>query len=272
MDDTLDRGRHLRLDGANRLGILFEDGGNGVVRGVPIERPAPAQHFVDHGPEREHVAPRVGRLAADLLGRHVQPRPERRANLRQRWSTGGGNRRSRRHHDPVRFVDPGETEVEQLQPSGAGDQDIAGLHVAVRDAAAMRVAESVGEGPCMIDRFFHRQPAASQAGGQRLTLDELHHEVVGVAVLADVEELGDMRMVEGRNRLGFDAEAGAQVRAIAPAMRDDFDRDGAPEARVDGAVYLAHAAVADPGDDFMRSEPGSCREHHRGTSARVGGL
>jgi Tol biopolymer transport system component len=126
----------------------------------------------------------------------------------------------------------------------------------------MSVSQGVGQRPGVIERLSDRQPAACQASGQRLPFDQLHHEVVEVAVLADVEELSDVGMVEGRNRLGFDVEPGSQVRAIAPAIRDDLDRDGAPEARVDRAVDLAHAAVANAGDDFVRSELRPCSERH----------
>jgi len=91
-------------------------------------------------------------------------------------------------------------------------------------------------------------------------------------VLADVEKLSDVGMVQRRNRFGFDVEAGPQVGTILPAIGDDLDRHGTPEARVDRAVHLAHAAVTYPGDDFVRPELRPSSERHGLSSRGVGGL
>ena len=45
--------------------------------------------------------------------------------------------------------------------------------------------------------------------------------------------------------------------------REDFDRDIAAEARIAGAVDLAHAAGADGGQDLIRAEMGAWRQGHR---------
>jgi hypothetical protein len=38
-------------------------------------------------------------------------------------------------------------------------------------------------------------------------------------------------------------------------LREDFDRDNAIEARIPSAVHLAHAALAQWGQQFVRAEP-----------------
>ena len=109
--------------------VLAQDGAHHIRGRFARERPAAGRHFVQHAPEAEDVRPRVDRLAAHLLGRHVTDRPEDHARAaRWRWSTvcvAAGSRR----------VLLGESEVQHLDAAVAGDQhDVLGLEVAVDDA------------------------------------------------------------------------------------------------------------------------------------------
>jgi hypothetical protein len=83
-----------------------------------------------------------------------------------------------------------------------------------------------------------------QRTAERGAIDELHDQIVR----SDIVQLADMRMIQGSNRPGFTLESIAML----PLQR--FDRNRSTETRVDGLVHLSHAAGANQGDEFIRSE------------------
>ena len=65
--------------------------------------------------------------------------------------------------------------------------------------------------------LVERQRALLQAIGERLPLEQLHHEEVRVALVADVEERADVRVVERRDRLRLALEALAALLVLGEA-------------------------------------------------------
>ncbi len=94
----------------------------GVVRRLALD------HVVERGPERPDVAGRGGALAGGHLGSEVARRAGDEARLGQ-----GDVRLGTR-----------DAEVAELQEAVAGDQHVAGLHVAVDDAGPVGGGERVG--------------------------------------------------------------------------------------------------------------------------------
>ena len=95
--------------------------------------------------------------------------------------------------------------------------------------------------------------AIAQAGRKSLSLQQLHHQVVG----SHVVQCADVRMIELRDDLGFACETDRKV------LRGDFDRDFSTEPRVACPVDLAHAAGADRGNNLIRTEPDAWGKSHR---------
>jgi len=77
-----------------------------------------------------------------------------------------------------------------------------------------------------------------------LALDVFHHQVVRT----DVVDLADVRMIQLGDGFGF------AFKAFAEGGLGDFDGYDAVQARIAGAVDLAHAARADGGEDFVGAE------------------
>ncbi len=118
----------------------------------------PGRHLVEHRAEGEDVGARVGLLALELLGRHVLERPEDRAFLRQallRRERRQAARVSRRRHRL------GQAEVEQLD-ARLRQHHVAGLQVAVDDAAPVRLVQRVGDLGADPKRLLERQRALGQ--------------------------------------------------------------------------------------------------------------
>ena len=69
-------------------------------------------------------------------------------------------------------------------------------------------------------------------------------------------------MRQRRHRLRLALEPRERGRILRQPFGQDLDRDVAIQLRVAGAVDLAHAARAERGNDFVRTELGTGRERH----------
>ena len=73
-------------------------------------------------------------------------------------------------------------------------------------------------------------------------------------MIADVVDGDDVGVVERRDGTGLLLEAAEAVGIVREARREHFDRNVAAEARVAGAVDLAHSTFANLGKDLVRPE------------------
>ena len=91
---------------------------------------------------------------------------------------------------------------------------------------------------------------AQQVGGRR-AVDVLHDDVVALAlgVLARVEHLDDVRVLQARRRERLAAEAGDEVLVLGQVLGQQLDRHRALEHRVGGQEHGRHAAGAEPAVD-----------------------
>jgi hypothetical protein len=127
----------------------------------------------------------------------------------------------------------------------------------MHDPRAMRPIERIGDLDRVLKRLFERERAFRESIGKRLTVDVLHHEVVGLIVMPDIVNRADMRMIQRRNDLRLTLEALLKRWIGGEMCRENFDRDGSIQAMVDRFIDLAHAAAADQRNDFVRTESGA---------------
>ena len=126
------------------------------------------------------------------------------------------------------------------------------------DAARVRCRQGVGNLRAVEQGFVHRPRAFLEHAGQRLTLDQLHHQVVR----AHIVERADVRMVQGRDGAGFAGES------CAEAFLAHLDRHGAVQPGVAGAEDAAHAARAEECLDLVRTQA-SDRDRSAAASSRA---
>ena len=69
-------------------------------------------------------------------------------------------------------------------------------------------------------------------------------------------------MVERAGRAGFLLEATKTVRIVGMRGRQDLDRNLPAQARILGAIHLAHCAGANCRDDLIGAEPRAWIEFH----------
>ena len=75
-------------------------------------------------------------------------------------------------------------------------------------------------------------------------------------------DLGDVRMIQRREDLRFALEPGDAVRIVGEDVREDLDRDFAPQLRIARAINLSHAAAAEGSDDLVRPDARAGLDHH----------
>ncbi len=230
------RGRHLRAAQLHVGDVLAHVLHRHRDLVLAAERDLAGEHLVEHDAQRVDVGLAVDLVAERLLGRDV---------------VGGAQ------HAAVRgqaLVDEHarDAEVGHLgRPLGV-DQDVLGLDVAVDDAAVVRGAQRAGDLDRVGDRLGDRQAAqAADALLERLALDVLEHDVgrrvAVVALLAGVDDLDDVRVVELGHGAGLAAEALQLVGVAGRLAMHQLDRDRPLEHGVERPVDRRHAAGADLG-------------------------
>jgi len=116
------------------------------------------------------------------------------------------------------------------------------------------------------ERFGGRERTAGKPVGERLSLDELHHQEMTAVVLVHAVEGADVRVVQRSQRLGFALEASNAIDVGRDGLRQHLDSDIAPEFRVAGAIHLAHSAGTDRDVDDIGAKSCSRSEGHEGGS------
>src|SRR5437879_2513578 len=106
----------------------------------------------------------------------------------------------------------------------------------------------------MIWRAIARASASGMALATSRTrkgssIDELEDKKSRAARFLEAVDGRDVRMIQRREELRFTLESGNSVRVGDEELRQDLDRDLAPELCVARAVDFAHAAGADRADD-----------------------
>ena len=88
---------------------------------------------------------------------------------------------------------------------------------------------------------------------EALAIYVLHRDEVDAVGLADVVDVGDARVVEGRCGTGFVFEAPTAVLALGPCRRQGLESDCPAETRVARQPHLTHAPFTElAGDLEMR--------------------
>jgi hypothetical protein len=116
----------------------------------------------------------------------------------------------------------------------------------VDDAGAVGVVERGGDLAADLDDLAGRERRlAADPLLEVLALDQLHHDVVDVAVAADVVDRDDVGVAQPRGGAGLAAKALEEFGLAAELLAEDLDGDRPPEGRVLGGVDDRHPALAE---------------------------
>ena len=220
---------------------------------LPGERQPSGEELVRHDAEGVQVRARVGRFAADLLGREVLHRPLHAAGLR-RLPVG---------------VRARQAEVGDLHGAAGRHQDVLGLDVAVDDALGMRGLQREQRLSNDLGGLRRLQP---DVGVQQLArgaaADELHDHVVDAVDGAPVVDRHDVRMGQRGRRARLAAEPVDEPLVARQGSVQNLDRDLTSQDGVLRAEDLAHPAGGHAFHDVVAAVEG----HERLASGLAGGL
>ena len=260
-------GLELLVDarGAEGRDVRLPHEREGLLRGLAPKEARAREHLEEHHAEGEEIAPSIEGLAAGLLGRHV---------------------RVLAAEDLGIFAPP------QARLVGARDPEVGDLHLAfvakehvlrrdvpvddlhgptVVTAPAVGVLERLGDLTHDPDAEGQREtiPRPSERHGlaEILAVDVLHRDVVRAALLAQLEDLGDVGVGEARRDLRFAHQQIREARLAHQGGEHPLDDHGLLEAR--GALGprfpdLGHAALGDALEELVRSEDQGNTRHERG--------
>ena len=127
---------------------------------------------------------------------------------------------------------------------------------------ACAAAIASASGIAIVSRSASGRPPLRNRQRERLALDQLHREEQDRSGLLDRVDRDDVRMVQRGGCARFTLEPAEPIGISGKGRRQDFDRDVTAEARVAGAVHLAHAAAAEQRHDLVgpKRRPGG--ENH----------
>ncbi len=220
----------------------------------------PDKALVADNGKRVHVAGRRSLLAERLFRRDVVRGAHHHA--------GAGDRGG------VRGL--GDAEVGQLHRAVGPDHDVARLDVAVHVTAFVRgLQREAGLLQDVQGLLGGEAVVLGQDRGQRLALDQLHHQVRGVlrpvrqrGGLAVVVHGGDAGVVERCGRASLGAEAVQELGVAAQLRLEHLHRDPAVQSGVRGVPHLTHPADRDPAIEPVAIGEQLSRGQHRLSSPR----
>ena len=106
-------------------------------------------------------------------------------------------------------------------------------------------------------RLIDRDRTLGNPISQGQSLDQLQDERLGVFGLLDAVDGRDARVVQAGEDLRFPLEASEPIRVRCKGVRQDLQRDIAPELRVGRLIDLAHSPLADEGGHVIVPEAGA---------------
>src|SRR5258707_9406512 len=199
---------------------------------------------VEDDSERVNVARSRDRVSSDLLGTG-ESRGQKaylRHRLLERRSLGLENLR--------------HPEIEQLGNALFGDEDVAGLDVAVDNQVSVRILHRAADFGKQLEPARNGETVRVAIAVDALAIDVLHHKV-GQAFFgcSAIQQRGDVRMYERGENLPLVPKAGDDEFRVHPAL-DDLDRYLLAVRLVHpfGEVHRAHSAASKLADELVRTD------------------
>ena len=147
----------------------------------------------------------------------------------------------------------GQTEVEHFGVTALGYENVGGLDIAMNDAFRVGCIQRVGHLDAQRQRSRDIERLAADVLAKRLAVQQLHHQEWMARRLTDVVNRANIGMIQRRSRPRLALETLSRS-LRRKSLRQNFDGYVAMQPRVPRAIHLAHPALADGREDFVRPE------------------
>ena len=196
--------------------------------------------------------PRIQRHPFHLFRAHVGGRPHDHALSRLLVHQGGRMGQIRRLGT---FGDRlGQAEIQNLDPVVGRNHHVGRLQVPVDDPSFVGGLQASSNLHRVTHGLLQGQRTVFQELRQRLAIHQLQDEKLPVVHLLEAVDGGDVGVVERCQQPRFALETGQAFRVLGIAGREDLDGDLPVQARIPGAVDLAHAPGPEGSDDLVAAE------------------
>src|SRR5215472_7114439 len=228
-------------------------------RCLPAKRRPPRAHLIHHQPERKQIAPRIQLFPTRLLRRHVRHRSQRHTWACQQ---SFGRRRRHRRHTHSRHSRPllRQSKIEHLCVAAFRQENIGRLDIPVHDPLRMRRVQRIRDFNAPLHQLVQRHRPLRDALPQRLPFQAFHRDERASALLANVVDRANVRMIQPRRRLRFPLEAFQRLCVIGQLFRQKLQCHRTFQPRIFGPIHHSHSAAAQPlhnsvmRNDFSRQE------------------
>ena len=203
----------------------------------------PGERVEEHAAERVDVGAPVHLLAADLLRRDVVDGPDELAGAGQPLRGGGV------------LGEPEVRQVDVVALVAALDEDVAGLDVAVHEAAGVRRVErapDVGDDLRRARRL--QRPLLGDDRPEVGPVDVAHRDEQRARILSRVVHGDDVGVIDRRDVAQLAREARAELDLLGELGRDELERDMTLQHDVDRLVDDPHPAAADESLEAIASD------------------
>ena len=112
------------------------------------------------------------------------------------------------------------------------------------DAFGMRSLQPVGDLNREIQKVVRPERLIGNPALERLPFEQFHGDEGPAGVLANVVDRADVRMIQRRGRPGLAQKAVQRHAVLGEFFREEFEGDGAAQARVFGLEDNPHAPAA----------------------------
>lgn len=236
-----------RIEGAQIRHAVVQQVCDNFLRRRSREQPPPTEYLEQEAPEREDVAPAVHSCTRHLFGRHVAERAEHDACRRVR------------HCRTVRYCRrlealQREAEVQDLDRTVAGQEDVLRLQVSMDDALAVRRGESVRRRRRDLYGVLPRDRARLHARAERAPFQQFHDGEQQTVHDRELVYGKDARVRQRRDRARLRLEPLTHVGICRDVVRHDLDGDFAAQTHITAAIHVAHPTGAERAEDLVLGE------------------
>ena len=127
---------------------------------------------------------------------------------------------------------------------------------------AMRRVQRIGNLNRVLYGLRGQQRSVLEPAGECLTVQVLHHQVIDPVLMANIVQRADMGMAQAGDGLGLTVEPFAQLRITGEVLGQNLDGDVAIEARILGAIDLAHSSGAESRHDLVGAKTHADGKRH----------